>query len=225
MSAQGSKTDKIDLEAKVRPAYSVEKLRKEGFIPAIVYGQGKPTEHLALPYSLFDKAFRKAGESTLVNLVVDGKGRNVIIQDVQRHYLTGKIIHTDFYEVSMTEKMRATVQLEFVGVSNAVKANGGTLVTVLHEVEVECLPADLPHNFVVDISVLDTFEDSIHIKDLNVGDKVTVLSNPEEMVAKVNPPRDVEAELAAPIVEDISKVEGAAETKPEEGAAAEEVKA
>ncbi len=215
--------EKLELEAKPRPTYSVEKLRKEGFIPAIVYGHGKTTEHLALSYSIFDKAFRKAGESTLINLVVDGKAKNVIIQDVQRHYLTGKLIHADFYEVSMTQKMRATVQLEFIGVSSAVKANGGTLVTVIHEVEVECLPADLPHNIVVDISVLNTFEDSIHVKDLEVSDKVEITASPEEMVAKVNPPRDVEAELAVPIVEDVSKVEGAAEDKPTE--ATEEKKA
>jgi large subunit ribosomal protein L25 len=213
--------DKIDLEAKARPAYSVEKLRKEGFIPVISYGHGKETQHLAIPYNLFEKAYRKAGESTLVNLVVDGKGKNVIIQDVQRHYLTGKYIHADFYEVSMTEKMNATVQLEFVGISNAVKANGGTLVTVLHEVEVECLPADLPHNIEVDISVLKTFEDSIKVSDLKVSDKVEIVTPQEETVAIVNAPRDVEAELAAPVVEDVSKVEGAAENKPEEGAEAE----
>ncbi|GAC1413326.1 MAG: 50S ribosomal protein L25 [Candidatus Doudnabacteria bacterium] len=207
--------DKIELEALPRPAYSVEKLRKEGSMPAIIYGHGKPTEHLAVSFSAFDKAFRKAGESTLINLKVGGKAKNVIIQDVQRHYLTGKFIHADFYEVSMTEKMTATVQLEFVGVSQAVKASGGTLVTVLHEVEVECLPADLPHNFVVDISGLNTFEDSIHVKDIPSSDKVTILTDAEEMVAKVNPPRDVEAELSAPVVEDISKVEGAAETKPD----------
>jgi large subunit ribosomal protein L25 len=212
-----AKMEKIDLEAQVRPAHSPAKLRKEGMIPAIIYGNGHATEHLALSFSAFDKAFRKAGESTLINLVVGGKGKNVIIQDVQRHYLTGKLIHADFYEVSMTEKMNATVQLEFVGVSGAVKASGGTLVTVLHEIEVECLPADLPHNIEVDISGLNTFEDSIHVKDLKLSDKVTVLTDAQEMVAKVNAPRDVEAELSAPVVEDISKVEGAAETKPEDG--------
>lgn len=211
--------EKIQLEALPRPAYSVEKLRKEGSIPAIIYGHGKKTEHLAVSFSAFDKAFRKAGESTLIDLKVDGKSKNVIIQDVQRHYLTGKYIHADFYEVSMTEKMTASVPLEFVGVSQAVKASGGTLVTVLHEVEVECLPADLPHNFVVDISGLNTFEDSIHVKDIKAGDKVTILTDHEEMVAKVNPPRDVEAELSAPVVEDVSKVEGAAEDKPSDEAA------
>ncbi len=212
--------EKIELETKPRPEYSVEKLRKEGLMPAIVYGHNKKTEHLALAYPAFEKVFRKAGESTLVTLMVNGQPKNVIIQEVQRHYLTGKFIHADFYEVSMTEKMTARVQLEFIGVSNAVKAMGGTLVTVLHEVEVECLPADLPHSFEVDISVLNSFEDSIHVKDLKAGDKVEILTDHEEMVAKVNPPRDVEAELAAPVVEDVSKVEGAAEEKPAaEGAA------
>ncbi len=216
--------EKLSLEASLRPAYTAAKLRAEGFIPAIVYGQHKATEHLAVAYPLFEKTFRKAGESTLINLMVDGKAKNVIVQDVQRHYLTGKYIHADFYEVSMTEKMTATVALEFTGVSEAVKALSGTLVTNLHEIQVECLPADLPHNIVVDISSLKTFEDSIKVEDLKVDSKVQILTPAEETIAKVTPPRDVEAELAAPIVEDVSKVEGAAEDKPEaEGA--EEAKA
>ena len=214
--------EKLVLEAKPRPEYTAAKLRKEGFMPAIVYGHNKATEHLAVAYPAFEKTFKKAGESTLINLMIDGKSHNVIIQDVQRHYLTGKYIHADFYEVSMTEKMTATVALEFTGVSEAVKALSGTLVTVLHEVEVECLPADLPHNIVVDISSLKTFDDSILVSDLKVDSKVQILTNAEETVAKVNPPRDVEAELAEPIVEDVSKVEGAAEEKPEAAEATEE---
>jgi large subunit ribosomal protein L25 len=135
---------------------------------------------------------------------------------VQKHYLKSNPIHVDFYEVKMTEKLTATVQLEFIGESNAVKALGGTLVKNLTEVEVECLPADLPHQIDVDITTLNTFEDTILVKDLNVSDKVEIKVEADEMVAKVQPPRDVEAELAEPIVEDISAVEGAAEDKPAE---------
>ncbi|MEK7651980.1 MAG: 50S ribosomal protein L25 [Patescibacteria group bacterium] len=207
--------EKIELQAQTRPETPVEKLRKQGFMPAIVYGHNKKTEHLALLLSAFEKAFRKAGESTLINLVIDGQPRNVIIHDTQRHYLTGKFEHADFYEVSMTEKLKATVALEFVGVSKAVKENGGILVTVLDEIEVECLPADLPHNIVVDISVLNAFEDSVHVSDLKVDSKVEILTDKDEVVIKVSPPRTVEVDLSAPVVEDVSKVEGAAEVKPE----------
>ncbi|MHB8870920.1 MAG: 50S ribosomal protein L25 [Candidatus Doudnabacteria bacterium] len=216
--------EKIELQAQARPETPVEKLRKQGFMPAVVYGHNKKTEHLALLLSAFEKVFRKAGESTLINLVIDGKPRNVIIHDTQRHYLTGKFEHVDFYEVSMTEKLKATVALEFIGVSKAVKENGGILVTVLDEIEVECLPADLPHNIVVDISVLNAFEDSVHVSDLKVDGKVTILTDKDDVVVKVSPPRTVEVDLSAPVVEDVSKVEGAAEAKPETEEAPEEKK-
>lgn len=203
------------MQAVSRPEGSPTKIRKTGLIPAIIYGHGIATVHLAVKYPEFEKAFRKAGESTLVTLVVDGKPKNVIIQDVQRHFLHGKFLHADFYEVSMTEKLKATVALEFSGVSKAVKELGGILVTVISEVEVECLPADLPHNIPVDISILNTFSDAIYVRDLKIDAKIEVLSDGDAIVVKVDQPRDIEAELAAPVVEDVSKVEGAAETKPE----------
>ena len=213
--------DKIALNAQPRPAGDPTKMRKQNLIPAIVYGHNVPTEHLALAYPEFEKVFRKAGESTLVELVTNGQARNVIIQDTQRHYLTNKFLHVDFYAVSMTEKLKATVALEFIGSSPAVK-EGNVLVTVISEIEVECLPADLPHNIEVDISVLDKVDASIHVRDLKIDGKVEVLTDLDEVVAKINAPRDVEAELAQPIVEDVSQVEGAAENKPEavEGAEA-----
>ena len=211
--------EKIELHAKARGKELIKKLRGSGKIPAIVYGHGLKTEHLEVAYPEFEKVFRKAGESTLINLAVEGaKARNVIIQDVQKHYLNGKYIHVDFYEVSMTEKMKARVPLEFIGVSKAVKENGGVLVQVLNEIEVECLPADLPHSIEVDISGLNDFNAAVHIRDLKVSDKVKLHAEADEVVAKVSPPRDVEAELAAPVVEDVSKVEGAAEVKPEAAA-------
>lgn len=209
--------EKIVIQAVARPNQSPESLRKQGMIPAVVYGHNKKTEHLAVGLADFSKAFKKAGESTLVDLVVDGQNKNVIIHNRQKHYLTGKFIHVDFYEVSMTEKLKARVALEFIGVPKAVKELGGILVTVLNEIEVECLPADLPHNIEVDIAGLNTFEDVIHVRDLKVSDKVAVLTLADEVVVKVSPPRDIEKELE-PVVEDISKVEGAAETpKPGEG--------
>lgn len=214
--------EKIEIQAKTRPNALIKHIRNDGFIPAIVYGHNIPTVNLAVQYGPFEKAFKKAGESTLVNLVIDGKAsRNVIIHDVQRHYLNSRYQHIDFLEVSMTEKMTATVPLEFVGVSKAVKENGGTMVHVLSEVEVECLPADLPSHIEVSIDALNTFEDSIRVSDLKVPAKVTILTDADETVAKVDEPRDLEAELAVPVVEDVSKVEGAAETKPEGEAEAE----
>ncbi len=210
--------DKLTLSAKPRDIKSVKinKARKEGLIPAVLYGNKLSNANLFLNKGEFEKIFKKAGESTIINLVTeaDKKTHNVLIQEVQHNYLTHDIQHVDFYEVSMTEKLRAKVALEFVGESTAVKNLGGVLVRILNEIEVECLPVDLPHNIEVNISALATLTDSIHIKDLKVPEKVKILSSADEIVVKVQPPRDVEAELSAPVVEDVSKVEGAAEEKP-----------
>ena len=205
------------LQAIVRDVASktASSVRSEGEVPAVLYGNNIANIHLTVKLGEFEKLFRKAGESTIVELkTVDGQTHNVLIQDVQRHYLTGAPIHIDFLEVSMTEKLTATVPLEFVGESIAVKNMGGTLVKVLDEVEVECLPGDLPHSIEVDISGMSTFDSEILIKDLKVAAGVQINAEPEETVANIQPPRDVEAELAGPVVEDISAVEGAAEDKP-----------
>ena len=214
--------EKLQLKATVRDlkAQNPSQIRSAGNIPAVLYGHNIANLHLILNQNEFEKVLRKAGENTIVEVVTDdGKPHNVLINDVQKHYLTSKPDHADFYEVSMTEKLTAPVPLEFVGESNAVKAMGGTLVKQITEVEVECLPADLPHNIEVDISLLKTFEDSILVKDLKVPANVEIITEAEELVSKVSAPRDVEAELAEPVVEDISKVEGAAEDKPEEAVA------
>jgi large subunit ribosomal protein L25 len=185
-----------------------DKLRKDGQIPAVLYGHNVESKHLALSQNEFEKLFRKAGESTIVEVITDdGAVHNVLIQDVQKHYLTSAPIHVDFYEVKMTEKLTATVPLEFIGEADAVKMHGGTLVKVLNEVEVECLPGDLPHLIEVDISSLKSFDNAITVKDLKVSDKVEIKAEAEEMVAMVQPPRDVEAELQDQ-TGDIANVEG-----------------
>jgi len=213
--------EKIQIQSKTRDSKTdiVKKLRQQGMIPAELYGHNVPNVHLSLDQNTFEKVLRKAGESTIIELIdPDGKTRNVLIHDVQKHYLTSQPIHVDFYEVKMTEKLTATVELQFIGESKAVRELGGTLVKVLTEIEVECLPADLPSHIEVDISSLQTFDNDILVKDLKVSDKVTVKAEPEEMVAKVQPPRDVEAELAEEIDEAAAV---AAAVGPEEGEAAE----
>ncbi len=177
-------------------------LYKEGLVPAELYGHNIKNLHLSVNQIEFEKVLRRAGESTIIELQLpEGGPRNVLIQDVERHYLTNQPIHIDFYEVKMTEKLTANVPIEFIGESHAVKALGGTLVKALNEVEVECLPGDLPHQFEVDISSLDNFEKQILVKDLKVSNQVEIKADPEEMIAAVQPPRDVEAELASNIDE------------------------
>ena len=213
--------EKFLIEAAVRdPQTEVRKnLEKQGLIPAELYGHGIANLHLSINQNEFSKILRKAGESTIIEVKAPDGVHNVLIHDVQKHYLNSSPIHVDFYEVKMTEKLTATVALEFTGESDAVKVLGGTLVKVLSEVEVECLPADLPHNIEVDISVLQTFENTILVKDLKVSDKVAIQTATDELVAKVQPPRDVEAELAEPVGEiDVTQVEGVADKEPADGA-------
>lgn len=217
--------DKVELKASKRDIKGMkpEMIRREGGLPAVLYGHKVENQALNINAREFDRVFKKAGESTIINLITDdGKTHPVLIHDVQYHYLTSVPTHVDFYEVSMTEKLKAKVVLEFTGEAPAVKALGAILVKVANEVEVECLPADLPHNISVSLDGLKTLTDSIHVKDLVVPAKVKVITSPEEMIVKVQPPRDVEAELSAPVVEDISKVEGAAEEKPVAAADAKE---
>jgi len=208
--------DKIQIKSTARDvkATNPTKLRRAGSIPAVLYGHNIPNQPLTINFGEFEKAFKKAGESTIVDLITeDGKTHPVLIHDVQSNYLTSRPDHVDFYEVSMTEMLTAKVVLEFTGESGAVKTMGGVLVKVLTEVEVECLPSDLPHNVEVKLETLKTLQDAIHVKDLVLPAKVKMLTDAAELVIKVQPPRDVEAELA-PTVEDISTVEGAAEDKP-----------
>jgi len=192
------------------------KLRNSGKLPAVIYGHNRQAEDIEINARDFAKVFKQAGESTLINLDLEGKPSTVLIQEVQNHYLNDSPIHVDFYAVNMKEKLKAKIPLHFVGESQAVKALGGTLIKNLSEVEVECLPGDLPHAIEVDISNLHTFEDQITVRNLNVSDKVQILASPDEMVVTVAAPR-TEEELASlsekPVVEDVSKVEGV--VKPE----------
>ncbi len=198
----------------------VKTLRNAGKLPAVLYGHNVENQQLEINERDFAKAFRAAGESTIVNLIVDGKTQPVLIHDVQNHYLNDQPIHVDFYAVNMTEKIKVNIPIHFVGESQAVKAMGGTLVKNLSEVEVECLPTDLPQAFEVDISVLNTFEDAIRLSDLKVGSKVQIIGNLEEQIANVVPPRSEEemAALNEEVKEDVTAVEGV--VKPVEAEAA-----
>jgi len=189
----------------------VAKLRKNGRIPAVVYGHNVKSTNLELSAAEFNKVLRQAGESTIIDLNMDGNSTPVLIHDVHIHYLTEQPQHVDFYAVNMSEKLKATVQIHFIGESQAIKNLGGTLTKNLSEVEVECLPADLPSHFEVDISTLMTFEDEIRISNIQVSDKVQILAAPEEMVASVTAPRSEEEMKSldeAPVAADVTAVEG-----------------
>ncbi len=201
-----------------------DKLRKSGKLPAVLYGHNVKSRTIELDEKEFKKVFKQAGESTILSLDIAGKTVPVLIQDVQNHFLNEQITHIDFYAVNMSEKLTATIPIHFTGEAPAVKALGGVLVKNLSEVQVECLPADLPHSIEVDISKLNTFEDIIRVSDLDLSDKVTVLARADEMVVAVTAPRSEEElkELSEkPVVEDVTKVEGVIKPEADEAAPAE----
>jgi len=182
--------------------------RKEGLIPGEVYGHGFKNEHVAIKAKDFLKVFDEAGESTIVNLKLGREGWPVLIYDVKKDYLSGEVAHVDFYRVTMTEKIKAKVPLEFIGESLAIKDKLGILNKAMSEIEVEALPANLPHNFQVDLSSLVDLTSNIYVKDLSISKNVKVLVDLETVVATIVPMQ--KEEVVAPVVADVStvKVEG-----------------
>jgi len=208
---------KIELNAQLRTVMGskVKQIRESGFIPAILYGKGQEPIALQVPNKDFNKAFKSAGESTLVYVSVDGQSYPTIIHDIARHPASDAIIHADFYKVNLAQKIKTMVPVAFIGESQAVK-DGGILIRNLNEVEVEALPQDLPHEIAFDLSMLVAFGDQILLKDAcppaGGGAKVEILGNAEEIVATVQEPISEEAlaaslETTGETVDDVKIVE------------------
>lgn len=213
---------KINLKAETRKeaGKKIRAGRRAGKIPAVIYGKKLKNQNLWLDYSDFFKAYGQAGESTIIELDIDGKNKsNVLIHDVQTDPLSDRFSHADFFQVRMDEKIETDVPLEFVGESEAVKSLGGVLVKSIDSLPVSCLPADLPSKIEVDITRLKNFNDVVKISDLDISGKVEVKIDAESVIANVAPPRSEEeiAGLSEKVEEDVSKVEGVVKETPEEG--------
>lgn len=203
----------ITLEAQKREVTGkkVKRLRLAGSIPATLYGHNVSAQTIAVDAKTFEKVYKQAGESTLVDLkIAEATPVKVLIQDVAKHYLTMKPIHADFYQVSMTEKLTADIPLKFVGEAPAVKELGGVLVKNLQELKVECLPQDLVHEIEIDLSALKAFGNTITVNSIKVPAGITVLNRAEEVIVLAQAPR-VEEEVVAPVdekakIEDIKVV-------------------
>ncbi len=188
-------------------------------IPAAMYGKGVASQIITLPKSAFVKMYAAAGFSSLVDVAVDG-GSSVkaVIKEVQLHPLTNEVTHVDFHQVRMDEKMTVRIPLVFTGESLAVKGLGGTLVKSMDEVEISCLPADLPHEIAVDLSALSTFEDSIPVSSLSLPKNVEILSDLNATIATVARPMTEEEikKLDEVVVADVSAIKSEADLKKEE---------
>ncbi len=200
--------ERIELKAQKRELIgrAVNSLRKEGLLPSVIYGHNFESKAIQIKYKDFEKVFKAAGESTLINLKIDDKEEPAVIKDIQKDPVSDQIIHADFYKVSLTEKIKANVPVVVIGESEAVK-NGGVLIKTVNELEVEALPQDLPHELQIDISRLQNFGDHIQIKDILVSDKVKIEANSEDIVALVQEPRKEEVvEVAPPSVEEVEVI-------------------
>lgn len=218
--------DKLVLQASPRTVVGkkVRALRQAGKLPAVLYGHDLKPQSLELDAHDFGKIFADSGQNTILDLKIAGLGNdyNVLVHEVDRDPVHDVILHVDLYRVKMDEEIRTHIPLHFTGESTAVFQDGGSLLTNLEELEIETLPAHLPANIEVDISVLDDFEKTITVADVTVPDQVKILNDPEELIAKVEPPRSDEelAELDSEIIEELP--EGAIEGDEAEAAEGEE---
>ncbi|MBI3114983.1 MAG: 50S ribosomal protein L25 [Candidatus Kerfeldbacteria bacterium] len=210
---------------------STKTLRRGHHIPAVLYGHGVDSQSIALDRRAFQRVYAQAQESVLVDLAVDdAKPVKVLIQDVQVDPVHGRLLHVDFHQVKMTEKIETDIALNFIGESPAVKELGGVLVKSKDALKVSVLPGDLVPHFDVDLSWLKTFEDAVHVRDITVPPTIKVLDGEADVVATVTPPRS-EAELKAleeEVASDVESVEvvgkkeeGEAETEEAAGASTE----
>ncbi|MEK7658233.1 MAG: 50S ribosomal protein L25 [Patescibacteria group bacterium] len=206
----------MELSAQTRQILGkgVKILRKNGLVPAELYGHNLANIHLAVPVKEFSRVLKQAGESTVIKLKTEDKEFNVLVHDVLRNHLTDEFSHIDFYAVKMDEKIKVKVAVVFIGEAPVIKEKNGVLVKAIQEIEVEALPADLPHNIEVNLGSLTDIGSTISVKDLKIGEKVKILVNPEAVIASVIEQKEEEA---APVVniEEV-KVEGEEKRKEKE---------
>jgi len=196
----------------------VARLRHEGRLPAVVYGHGIESASVSLDAHDFEQLRRHTGPNALVDLSIDGKqARPVLVQAVQVHPIHRRTLHVDLFLVRMTEELTVEVPLSATGESLAITLHGGTLLHPIESVRVRALPDHLPQSIEYSIESLVDFDATIHVRDLVVPGDVTLLTDGDEIVAKVQAPRVEEAVIPSPT--DIS--EGAAEAGAE-GAGADE---
>jgi len=214
-------------EKRIETGRTLTALRRAGFVPGIVYGHNVSNVMVKVNEKQFKHVFQEGGENTLVDLSIEGEERPfaVLIQEVALDPVKSTPLHVDFFAVNLKEKVRADVPLVTIGESLAVKELEGTLVQPMHSLEVESLPANIPHEIEVDVSSLKTFEDHISVKDLIIPNDVEIFADADDIVVSVQEPRSQEEleELEEEVSEDISAVEGVADAD-EEGEEGEEGK-
>ncbi len=192
------------------------KLRAEGKVPGVFYGPKEDATSVILDEVELLKVYKDAGESSVISVKEGSNEHEALIHDIQWDAVTQKPIHVDFYVIEKGKKVEVAIPLEFVGKSEAVEKLGGSLIKVMHEIDIEAMPKDLPQHLDVDISSLVDFETQIHAKDLKLPEGVELLAEPEEVIALVQEPREEEEEPQEIDLDSI-EVEGKGKEDSEEG--------
>ncbi len=205
---------KLKVEKRKVLGKQVKKLRRDGILPCNIYGKGIKSTAVQVPQKDFDAVYKEAGETGLVDVELDGKLTPVLIHNMQKDF-RGNVLHADFFQVNLKEKVKTMVPLEIVGEPKAVLDKVGLLMNILSEVEVEALPEELPENIEVSVEHLANIDEQITVADLKVPEGVTVLTEPEQVISKIGEliTKEAAAEAAA--------AEAAAEAAKAETAAAE----
>ena len=214
---------KLAAERRVVTGKKVAYLRAAGKLPAVVFGRGLESDPVAIDAHEFETLRRSAGNNTRIDLSIDGsKPTPVLVHGVQTHRVNRRPLHVDLFVVRMTEELTVDVPLVAEGVSEAVANAGGTLMRSLESVRVRALPDHLPQSIHYSIEPLATFDDAIHVRDLAIPSDATLLTDGDEVVAKVLPPRVEEEPVVAEAAEgEEAEAEGAEAAEGAEGAQAE----
>lgn len=202
-----AKREKLTAQKRELTGHKVRKLRREGILPANLFGKKIKSQSLQVNLKEFLKVFEKTGETGLIDLVIDDKEtRPVLVGNVQIEPVSDQPLHVDFHQVNLEEKVTVAVPIHLVGEAPAVVRDEGVLVQPLAEVEVEALPTDLPDHLEADISSLDKIDAAVRVADLKVPKGVVVKTVQEEVVAIINP--KAKEEEVAPAAEEAVVAEG-----------------
>ncbi len=180
--------ERLEVERRARTGKgAARRMRREGYVPAVVYGHGEASENVKVRAEDLDSLLgRISVDNTLIDLALDGSDtQRVLIREVQRHPVRPDILHVDFFHIREDEKIRVDVPLRLVGEAPGVE-EGGILQQNRHEIAIECLPSDIPEVFELDVSALE-IGDSLHVRDLDAGG-VTLLEEPDLTLCTVVPP-------------------------------------
>jgi len=216
--------EKVVLKAEKRDVVGkqVKAMRRAGKLPAVIYGRHTEPINVTLDAHTASLLLGKVTSSSLVTIELDGQEYPTLVREKQRDFIKNRLLHVDFLAVSLTERLRATVSLNFVGLSAAVKDFNAVLVTNLQSLAVECLPTDLPERIDVDITPLERPGDGIRVRDVTVSDKIQLLDDPDTMVVVATFAKVEEEVAAVPGAEGVAATEAEPELAVERGKKEEE---